>query len=304
MNQYLTIHERPRLRQPYLIAGFTGWLDGGEASTGTLKYLIRKLRAKKFAEINTTDFQVYQVPGIEPLRPHIKFDEGVVAEYRFPTNEFFYWKNEKVAGKHDLILLLGTEPNLKWQEYLDAVLDLAQQFKVKRVYSVGGVMGGVPHTREPAVSCGVSDPVLKEELDKHAVRYSNYEGPSTFNGILLTACQKRGVEAVHMTGRSIYYPDFNIVIPYNPKVIHTILMRLNKMLGIGLDLSDLKKAGQELEEKLNFMAEQSPQLRRHIEELERNYAELKYEEPIQGAPEDFVRDAEEFLRQHREGDAP
>ena len=275
MNQYLTIHERPRLREPYLIAGFTGWLDGGEASTGSLKYLIRKLRAKKFAEINTTDFQVYQVPGIEPLRPHIKFDEGVVAEYRFPT-----------------------------KEYLDAVLDLAQQFKVKRIYSVGGVMGGVPHTREPAISCGVSDPFLKEELDKHAVRYSNYEGPSTFNGILLTACQKREMEAVHMTGRSIYYPDFNIVIPYNPKVIHTILVRLNKMLGIGLDLSDLKKAGQELEEKLNFMAEQSPQLRQHIEELERNYAELKYEEPIQGAPEDFVRDAEEFLRQHRESDGP
>ncbi|MFQ5825928.1 MAG: PAC2 family protein [Dehalococcoidia bacterium] len=302
MNQYLTIQERPRLRQPYLVAGFSGWLDGGEASTGTVKYLIRRLRAKKFAEIATTDFQVFQVPGIEPLRPHIKFEEGVIKEVRFTSNEFFYWKNEKAEGKRDLILLLGTEPNLRWLEYLDGVLDLAQQFGVKKVYSVGGVMGGVPHTREPAISCGVSDPHLKEELDKYAVRYSNYEGPSTFNSILLTACQKRGVEAVHMTGRAVYYPDFNIVIPYNPQVIHSILKRLVRMLGISLDLSDLERAGRELVDKLNFMAEQSSQLREYVEELERNYVEQRYEEPIQGAPEDFVRDAEEFLRQRREGE--
>lgn len=132
MNESLVIRERPTLRQPRLIVGFSGWLDGGEASTGTVQYLITKLQAKGFAEIVAKDFYVFQVPGVVAVRPSIKLEDGVVKDIRFPQNEFYYWKNEENADAGDLILLLGTEPNLRWQEYIEAVLDMAQEFSVKR----------------------------------------------------------------------------------------------------------------------------------------------------------------------------
>jgi len=299
MNESLIIQERPTLREPRLIVGFSGWLDGGEASTGTVQYLITKLQAKAFAEIASRDFYVFQVPGIASMRPQVKLEDGLVKEIRFPQNEFFYWKNEEDTGAGDLILLLGTEPNLRWQEYTDAILDIAQQFGVKRMYSVGAVLGGVPHTKEPTVSCSISDLKLRTELERYAVRFSGYEGPATFNSMLVAAFARRGIEAMHMTGRAIYYPEFNIAIPHDPKAIYSLLRRLRRLLRISLDLSDLEKQCQELEEKLNFMVSQSPRLRDYVQELEGSFEEMRYEEPIEGSPEEFVKGVEEFLRQRR-----
>ncbi|OGO03559.1 MAG: hypothetical protein A2Y60_05500 [Chloroflexi bacterium RBG_13_54_9] len=71
------------------------------------------------------------------------------------------------------------------------------------------------------------------------------------------------------------------------------------MLRISLDLSDLEKQCQELEEKLNFMVSQSPRLRDYVQELEGSFEEMRYEEPIEGSPEEFVKGVEEFLRQRR-----
>jgi proteasome assembly chaperone (PAC2) family protein len=168
------------------------------------------------------------------------------------------------------------------------------------MYSVGAILGGVPHTKEPTVSCSVGDSSLKAELGRYAVRFSNYEGPATFNNILVAAFARRGIEAVHMTGRAIYYPEFNIAIPHDPKAIYSLLRRLRRMLSISPDLSDLEKQSRELEEKLNFMVSQSPRLRDYVQELEGNFEELRYEEPIEGAPEEFVKGVEEFLQQRRE----
>ncbi len=299
MNESLIIRERPTLKEPRLIVGLSGWLDGGEASSGTVQYLVEKLQAKALGEIKARDFYVFQVPGITSTRPVVKLEDGLVKEIAFPQNEFFYWRNEEDTGGGDLILLQGTEPNLRWQEYTDAILDMAQEFGVRRMYSVGAVLGGVPHTKEPTVSCSISDQKLKTELERYAVRFSGYQGPATFNSVLVAAFAGRGIEALHMTGRAIYYPEFNIAIPRDPKAIYSLLRRLRRLLRISLDLSDLEKQSQELEEKLSFMVGQSPRLRDYVQELEGNFVEMRYEEPIEGSPEEFVKGVEEFLRQRR-----
>lgn len=304
MDGHIILHETPSLREPYLLAGFSGWVDGGQAATGILKYLIRKLNATRFAEIPVSEFNVFQVPGVESLRPHSKTEDGVVTDFHIPRNELFYWKRAQPDQGHDLVLLLGVEPQLHWPEFIAEVMDLAQRLGVVGVYSVGAVLGGVPHTRDPAVSCAVSDSALKRELDQYKVRYSNYEGPSTFNTALLVQCRERGLKAVQLNGRAVYYPEFGIIIAYNPMVILALLKRLRGLLGLELDLSDLEAASHELVERLNSLESQSTKLREYVEELERNFVELRYESPIAGAPEEIIRDAEEFLRRRQRGDKP
>ncbi|MBI2916447.1 MAG: PAC2 family protein [Chloroflexi bacterium] len=303
MNGRILIREMPSLRQPYLVAGFSGWVDGGQAATGTVKYLVRKLDATPFAEIPVADFNVFQMPGVESLRPHSKTEDGVITEFRPPRNELFYWKKPGPGPGHDLVLLQGVEPQLRWPEFIGEVLDLAQRLGVGTVYSVGAVLGGVPHTREPAVSCAVSHPALKRELEQFKVRYSNYEGPATFNTALLVQCRERGLKAVHFNGRAVYYPEFGIVVAYNPMVMLALLKRLRVLLGVDVDLSDLESASRELVERLNGLETQSAKLREYVAELERNFTEMRYEPPISGAPEEIVRDAEEFLRRQR-GEEP
>ncbi|MFC1860064.1 PAC2 family protein, partial [Chloroflexota bacterium] len=186
-----------------------------------------------------------------------------------------------------------------WEEYADAILSLADEFSVVRIYLLGGVLDKTPHTREPYVSCACSSDQLKEEMQKYSMQLSNYEGPGSFATTLLHFCQDRGGQMVSLTARATYYPEFNIVIPYNPKTIRAVVKRLNAMLHLELDISDLDKQAGEFESKLNFMASQNPRFQAYVEELE-NFSEVKYEEPLGISPDEAVRLAEEFLKENRE----
>lgn len=210
-DENLIIREKPRLRQPNMVCGISGWVDGGEVATSSVDHLRRQLGAKKLAEIPIPRFHIYQAPGQISLRPHVKMDDGLVKEHRFPRNEFFYWMNP--IGISDLILFKGTEPNLYWEEYMNAILRLADEFGVTRIYMLGGVLDETPHTREPNVSCACTNANLKEEMRKYKVSFSNYEGPGSFSTTMLYIGKQQNREIVSMTARATYYPEFNIIIP-------------------------------------------------------------------------------------------
>jgi len=74
--------EKPRLRHPYMVCGISGWVDGGEAATGSIRYLMKKLKAQRFAEIPIDRFHIFQAPGQLSLRPHIKLEDGILKEHR------------------------------------------------------------------------------------------------------------------------------------------------------------------------------------------------------------------------------
>jgi proteasome assembly chaperone (PAC2) family protein len=290
--------EKPELRQPYLVCGINGWVDGGEAATGTTRYLIKKLPARKFAEMPLDRYHVFQVPGQLSLRPEIKIEDGLLKKHVLPRNEFLYWVNPH--SEHDLILYLGTEPNTNWEEYAENILNLAADFGVARIYVLGGVLDKTPHTREAGVSCACSSKELRQEMMKYAMQSSNYEGPGSFSITMLHLSQKRKMPMVSIIARSTYYPEFNVVIPRNPKAIKAIVLRLDSLLHLNLDISDLDQEADELEVKLNFMVSHNREFQTYIEELEKEYTKVKYEAPLDITGNEAVQLAEDFLKETRE----
>ena len=105
---------------------------------------------------------------------------------------------------------------------------------------------------------------------------------------------------VSITARATYYPEFDIVISHNPKTIRAVVRRLNHLLHLDLDISDLDRQAEEFESKISFMASQNPRFQAYVEELEKDFTEVKYEEPLEMSPDEAVRLAEEFLRGKRE----
>ena len=73
------------------------------------------------------------------------------------------------------------------------------------------------------------------------------------------------------------------------------------MLHLNLDVSDLDKQAEEFEARLSFMAGQNPRFKTYVEELEKDFTEVEYEEPLEISADEAVRLAEEFLREEREG---
>jgi len=292
------ITEKPHLKRPHMVLGISGWVDGGLAATGSVEYLVNKLGARKFAEIPVSRFHIYQVPGQLVLRPYINIEEGILTHHRFSENVFYYWINPD--EDHDLILFWGTEPNLNWEEYADSILGVVEEYSVDRIYLLGGVLDRTPHTREPVVSCACSSKELKEEMGKYNVQYTNYEGPGRFGTTLLYMCQQEGKPMVALTTRVTYYPEFNILIPRNPKSIRSIMKRLEPLLHLPSDISDLDRECAEFEEKLNYMMSKNAELQAYVKELEKDVAEVPLEESLDMSGDEAVRLAEEFLKEKKD----
>lgn len=294
----LIFETRPTLRSPYILCGLNGWVNGGDVSVGGVEYLVRQLKATKFAEIPVARYHIYQVPGVENTRPIFKMQDGVIVNARFPKNEFYYAVNP--VSDHDVILFLGTEPSLYWEEYADTVLALASDFRAYRLCTFGGVLDRSPYTREPRISCTCTSAKVKNEMQKYNVTFSSREGPASFNLMLLHACQKRGMDGLNLTVRAPYYPEFNVAIDYSPKSVKAVLTRLGHLMGLSVNFDELNKTITELEGKLDFIRQQNPQFNTYVEELEKNYVEMPYQEPLDISAKEAIRFAEEFLREHKD----
>jgi proteasome assembly chaperone (PAC2) family protein len=297
-SEKLVFSQKPVLRRPYIVCGLTGWVDGGEVATGGVKYLIKQFAAKKFAEMPASHYHIFQIPGADSLRPLVRMEEGVIVEHHFPKNQFFY--AQLPSSDHDLILFLGTEPSMNWEDYANSIVDVAKEFNAERLYVLGGVLDKTPHTREPRVSSSCTGAAVRDELRRYNVTFSNREGPTTFNTTLLYFCQMRDLEGVSFSVRATYYPEFNIVIPYNPKSIRALLVRLKHLMQIDLSLEGLSDGIKDFEGKLEFMRKQSPKFNTYVEELEKDYIEMPYQEPLELSADEAVKLAEDFLRENRE----
>jgi len=260
----LNIFEKPKLKEPRLVIGFSGWMDGGDVSTGTVKCFIDKLGAQKIATINPEGFYIYNFPGMMEVtalfRPHTKIESGLITSFEVPADAFF------ASEESDLILFLGKEPNLLWEEFANCILSLCSQFGVKMLYFIGSIAGLVPHTREPRLFCSVSDAKLKETFQHYGVKFTSYEGPASFITYLTTRCNEQNLHLVSLVATIPAYVQGS-----NPKCIEAVTKRLVGMLGVEMDLDEMEAVSDEFEKKLNDVVQQQPELANNIRKLEEDY---------------------------------
>jgi hypothetical protein len=137
---------------------------------------------------------------------------------------------------------------------------------------------------------------MKEEMEQYNVLFSSREGPPTFNQMLLYACRKKGLEGAGFTVRVPYYPEFNVAIGYSPRSIKAALVRLNHILHLHLSFDALDKATGELQTRLDQVRQQNPEFNTYVEELEKDYTEMLFHEPLDITPNEAIRFAEELLK--------
>lgn len=260
----LQIVASPELDRPRMLLGFTGWMDGGDVSTGTIKELVRTLGARELAAISPEGFYIYNFPGSMELsalfRPHVKIEDGLIAEYHFPDNVFHYDVDNR------LILFRGKEPNLNWEDYADCIFTLASEFGVETIYFIGSVAGAVPHTRDPRMYSSVSDAVLKDQIAPYVVRFSNYEGPGSFITYLTRLAPSHGARVVSLVAEIPAYVDGT-----NPRCIEGATRTLAAVLGLGVDLDSLRATSDAFEARVNEAVADRDELTELIQRLESEY---------------------------------
>ena len=270
----LRINECPMLSKGTMLLAFTGWMDGGDVSTGTVRTLITsQLEVRKVAHIDPEGFYIYNFPGSMEIsalfRPHIKIEDGVVRSYDLPTNTFF------CDEQKDLVLFIGREPNLNWETFGDCIFRFATTSGVKRILFVGSFGGTVPHTREPRLYATVSDPDLLSGLKTYGVRPSDYEGPGSFTSYLMTQVGDQGFDMVSLVAEIPAYLQGT-----NPICIEAVTRRLAPILGLKANLAELRGASDEWESKVSDTVNKDEELAEKIRELEKQYDDDLVNSPI------------------------
>ena len=260
----LNIFKKPKFKSPRLLLGLSGWMDGGEVSTGTIKYLIERLNAERFANIDPEGFYIYSFPGSMEItslfRPYTRIKDGLIETYEVPANSFF------CDEKNNLIFFLGKEPNLNWDGFAECIFLLCAEFGVEMTYFIGSVAGLVPHTREPRLLCSVSNAELKETLKHYGVSFTNYEGPASIVTYLMANCNDRDLNMASFVAAIPAY-----VQGQNPKCIEAVTRRIVGILGMKIVFDDLRIVSDEFEKKLSEVVQDQPELAANIRKLEEDY---------------------------------
>ncbi|MPZ12911.1 MAG: PAC2 family protein [Chloroflexi bacterium] len=252
--------------------------------------------AKKFADVDPEDFY-----NFARVRPRVRIEPDFTRAITWPENAFYFHVDPMLD--RDFVLLIGTEPNLKWRTFTEEIVDVSQRIEVASVLSLGGLVADVPHTRPARVTAFSTDPDLTSRFPDLAIRRSRYEGPTGIVGVLSDSFTKAGIPVGSMWGNVPHY----ISASPNPKVVDALLSRLSTLYGLGLELEEMQRAGRRFERQVNEALSNNPEVAAYVRQLEAREDQNSPEEQDSGprqasSPgelppgEEVVRHLEEFLR--------
>lgn len=250
----LRFHYRPELRDPVMVLSFLGWNDAAESASGAIRYLRRKARTERLAEIDPDDFFVFTEE-----RPQVRLRDGQTREIRWPLTDFTPARFE--GAEHDFILGLGKEPNLRWKAFSEHVLEVAQEMHVSEIVTIGALLADTPHTW-PVPLSGGAHPV--ERMLALRFEPSSYQGPTGIVGTIGDLCRERDIAHVSLWASVPHYVSGG----QNPRATQALLVKLSEIYGLGLDLTDLDGRARRYDAQVAEALRDNEEMREYVEKLE------------------------------------
>lgn len=245
---------RPKLRRPVLLAAFEGWNDAGDAASFAVRYLRDRWEAKPFASIDPEEFFDFS-----STRPHVRLAGGTTRQIVWPSNEL---SAAALPGtSRDVIVLLGTEPQLKWRTFAQEVVEAATSLDVELVVTLGALLADVAHTRPVRVTGTALDGELVRRL---GLTRSTYEGPTGIVGVLHEAFGRANVPSASLWAAVPHY----VAATPSPKASLALVERAARLLSTSLLTVDLQVAAADYERQVSEVVDSDDDVSAYVRRLE------------------------------------
>jgi predicted ATP-grasp superfamily ATP-dependent carboligase len=259
---------------------------------------VQQTNARQIGKIRPDGFYLFQIPGTHELvRPMVEFEKGYPKSLESRDNDLFYAGDER----RGIVFFMGEEPHMDAERYVAAILDVAEQLKVKRIVSFGGVYAELPYDKERMVSAIFSLPSMRQEIESLGVNVSDYHGGASIGSYL---CKRAGEKDKAFVGFYAFVPtyDFSKVSEISNTIRLEndfmawlgVMRRVNHMLKLDLDLSDLEMRSEKLmglmDDKVEELNDLAPQLsiREYMNRLSESFEEMPFY-PLDDVWEDELR---------------
>lgn len=250
----LRISRDMTLKSPVMLVAFEGWNDAGNSASSALDHLTDVWDSALHSEIDPEIYYDFQVN-----RPFITTLENGERFIEWPTTTIHIARHPK--AEHDVVLIRGIEPNLRWRSYANEILQVAKDLGVTRLIGIGALLSEISHNRPiPVIATSNSTEFL---ADKNFTE-SDYSGPTGIIGVIVDTFMRNGIPAASIWAQVPHY----VAGTNCPKATLALLSSIEELLDVAVDLEDLTEAAAEWEKEVDALAADDEELATYIAQLE------------------------------------
>lgn len=265
---------------PAIVAAFDGWIDAGGASTAAAAHLAAG------ADPLVT-FSCDLLFDYRSRRPVLDVVDGTLTELTWPEISV---KRARITER-DLLVLSGPEPDFRWRELGEELLDVALRLGIVEWVSLGAIPAAVPHTRPVPVLATASKPGLLHPQEQ--------VGPQ---GLLRVPAAALSALEHTVAGGGIPAVGFFAQVPHYvggtySQATMALLEHAARHLGVEVSLGGLPDEAMTQRERLDAVVAADQDSRTYVARLE---SAVDNQEVPTG--DELVSEIERFLQQ-REGGA-
>jgi proteasome assembly chaperone (PAC2) family protein len=272
------------LNRPIMVIALRGWFDIAEVATTAINELFVDRIAPIVASIDPDPFFDFTQE-----RPLVELDEDEIRQIHWPLNEFRFARFP--GTPHDLVILAGVEPHLRYATFADSVLEVAKLSKCEVVVTVGAVADTIPHTRAPLVVGSTTNTDLLTALGLSPPRYQGITG---LVGVLQERLDRAGIPAVSLRVGVPHY----LGNAQHPQSSIALLQHLHHVLGVPVHTARLSAEAARRRVLHDEAVAEDEQASAYVSMLEREY-DQRAEEAIPSG-DDLAAEFERFLRDQRD----
>lgn len=271
---------RPELQDPVVVAAFEGWNDAGDAATTAARYLVDRWDLDLVAEIDPEEFYDFT-----STRPQVRLDDDGRRQIDWPATEVY--AGTIPGDTTDVIMIVGTEPELRWRTYTSALTDIAATSGARLCLTLGALLAEVPHTRPTPVVGTAAEAVVIAGLE---LQPSTYEGPTGIVGVLNQAWHDAGLLTASLWAT---VPSYVPGAP-SPKAALALVERTAAMLETWIATTDLEIASASYERQVSELVDADEETATYVSSLEERHDE---EPGVLMSAESIAEEVERFLRE-------
>jgi proteasome assembly chaperone (PAC2) family protein len=189
----------------------------------------------------------------------VRLVDGGQHEIVWPINELS--ASSVLGADMDVVLLIGTEPQLKWRTFCSEVLEVVTELNARMLITLGALLAEVPHSRPVSVIGTAADPTL---IEQHGLQRSRYEGPTGIVGALHDACNTAGLPSLSLWAA---VPAYVQGAP-SPKAALALVERVGDVLDLMIPTTALEIASAAYEREVDEVVTNDDELSGYVRRLE------------------------------------
>jgi predicted ATP-grasp superfamily ATP-dependent carboligase len=223
------VHQDRTFDRPVLVIGLEGWVDAGLGAATAIASVLAAGGSELVATFDGDHFLDQRA-----RRPVVHLVDGVNTEITWPQTQL---RTSKDQAGHDVLYLVGPEPDFHWRGFVDATVELALRFGTRLVVGLGAFPAPAPHTR-PVRLVATAPSTCAELIDKVGRTRGDLEVPAGVSSALEIGFADAGIDMVTLWARVPHY----VAAMTFPEASAALVDGLASVAGLSFDSSDLHRA--------------------------------------------------------------